>query len=52
MYSDDGVHFVMVDKELNDGIKTWNSKNFQKAMVQNNIEWRFNPRLASHQDGF
>ena len=52
MYSDNGGNFVMADKELNDGIKFWNSKNFQNAMVQNNIEWRFNPPLASHQGGF
>ena len=52
MYSDNGGNFVMADKELNDGIKIWNSKNFQNAMVQNNIEWRFNPPLASHQGGF
>ena len=38
MYSDNRGNFVMVDKELNDGIKIWNSKNFQNAMVQNNIE--------------
>ena len=42
----------MADKELNRGIKTRNSKNFQNAMVQNNIEWRFNPPLASHQGRF
>ena len=42
----------MINKELNDGIKIWNSKNFQNAMVQSNIEWRLNPPLASHQDGF
>ena len=52
MYSDNGGNFVMADKELNDGIKIWNSKNFQNAMVQNNIEWRFSPPLASHQGGF
>ena len=52
MYSDNGGNFVMVDKELNDGIKIWNSKNFQKAIGQNNIKWRFNPLLASHQGEF
>ena len=38
MYRDNGGNFVMINKELNDGIKIWNSKNFQNAMVQSNIE--------------
>ena len=42
----------MANKELNDGIKIWNLKKFQNAMEQNNIKWRFNPPLASHQGGF
>ena len=37
MHSDNGGNFVMADKELNDAIKIWNSKNFQNAIVQNNI---------------
>ena len=52
MYSDNGGNFVMANKEINEGIRLWNTKCFQDVLLKEEVEWRFNPPLASHQGGF
>ena len=52
MYSDNGGNFLMANKEINKGIRLWNSHHFRSALAKKEIEWRFNPLLASHQGGF
>ena len=52
MYSDNGGNFLMANKEINEGIRLWNSHHFRNALAKKEIEWRFNPPLASHQGGF
>ena len=37
VYSDNGGDFVLANKELNEGIRVWNSKKFQDAMLQERI---------------
>ncbi|VDI77276.1 Hypothetical predicted protein [Mytilus galloprovincialis] len=45
MYSDNGTNLVSGDSELRKSIKNW------KDMLQQEIEWHFNPPLASHMSG-
>ena len=52
LYSDNAGNFVMANKEINEGIKLWNSKQLQYALLKKEIEWQFNPSLASHQRRF
>ena len=48
---DQGTNFVAADKELKESIKKWNSKKIEDALLQKNIEFKFNPPGASHHGG-
>ena len=37
VYSDNGGNFTLANKELNEGIQIWSSKQFQDATLQRNI---------------
>ena len=51
MRSDNGTNFVGADKELRREIENWNKNAISDAMLQQNIQWIFNPPLASHFGG-
>ena len=52
IYSDNAGNFTKANRELNQCIELWRSKNFQDAMLKEEISWHFGPPLASHQNGF
>lgn len=51
VYSDNGSNLVSGDHELRKSIQEWNKSNISKYMVQQDIEWQFNPPAASHRGG-
>ena len=51
MRSDNGTNFIGAEKELKEGIRKWNQQIISKAMLQNEVQWIFNPPLASHFGG-
>ncbi|VDI68568.1 Hypothetical predicted protein [Mytilus galloprovincialis] len=51
MYSDNGTNLVSGDSELRKSIKEWNQSKIGRHMLQQEIEWHFNPPLASHMGG-
>ena len=52
VYNDNRGNFTSANRELNETICIWKSKNFQDAMLQENIMWHFRSPLALHQNGF
>ena len=51
MRSDNGTNFVGAEKELKEEIRKWNQQVISKAMLQHEVQWIFNPPLASHFGG-
>ncbi|CAG2225245.1 unnamed protein product [Mytilus edulis] len=51
MYNDNGTNLVSGDSELRKLIKEWNQSRIGRHMLQQEIEWHFNPPLASHMGG-
>jgi len=51
MFSDNGTNFKEAERELNDGIKAWNSQQFQSVIAQDDIKWTFNVPACSHSGG-
>jgi hypothetical protein len=51
MRSDNGTHFIGAERELKGALNEWNLSQIQNAMLQRNIDWRFNPPSESHFDG-
>ena len=49
--SDNGTNFVGAQRELRDCIENWNQDQIKDALLQKNIEWRFNPPAAPHFGG-
>ena len=47
---DNGTNFVGGSRELTESVSDWNSK-VQQHFLQRNIQWLFNPPLASHMGG-
>ena len=52
IYGDNAGNFTKATRELNQCIELWRTKNFQDAMLKEEISWHFDPPLASHQNGF
>ena len=50
MRCDNGTNFVGGSRELTESVSDWNSK-VQQHFLQRNIQWLFNPPLASHMGG-
>jgi len=38
MFSDNGTNFKGAERELNDGIKAWNTQQFQNVIAQDDIK--------------
>ena len=51
VYSDNGTNFVGGKKALADGINNWNQHLIHSTLSQRQIEWKFSPPLAPHQNG-
>ena len=51
MFSDNGSNFVAADKDLREGLKQLSQHKLSGHLLQQEIEWRFNPPAASHMGG-
>ncbi|XP_063965023.1 uncharacterized protein LOC135156448 [Lytechinus pictus] len=49
--SDNGTNFVGAERELREGLKRWNQQRIQGRLLQEGIDWKFNPPTASHMGG-
>ncbi|XP_063968669.1 uncharacterized protein LOC135157358 [Lytechinus pictus] len=49
--SDNGTNFVGAERELRDGIRSWNQQKIQDHLLRKGIDWKFNPPSASHMGG-
>ncbi|XP_006812352.1 uncharacterized protein LOC102804307 [Saccoglossus kowalevskii] len=49
--SDNGGNFVKGERELRLAIENWNQEQIHQYLLQNQVEWKFNPPTASHQGG-
>ena len=49
--TDNGTNFVGSERELRENIDNWNTDQIQTFMMQQNIQWEFNPPSASHFGG-
>ena len=49
--SDNGTNFTSGEKEIREAILQWNQKNIHEFLVQQNVQWIFNPPMASHMGG-
>ena len=46
--SDNGTNFVSADKELRKEIASWNRERIHEYLLQQGVEWIFNPPVGSH----
>ena len=51
VYSDNGTNFIGADRELKSALKEWNQSVIHHSLLQQHIDWHFNPPGASHQGG-
>ena len=52
LVSDNGTNFVGAYRELGDALREWNNKQrLHSYLLQEAIEWQFNPPAASHMGG-
>jgi hypothetical protein len=49
--SDNGTNIVGAERELRESIHQWNQSKIGRALLQNHIEWKFNPPAGSHFGG-
>ena len=49
--SDNGGNFVSGEREIRAAIEEWNQQKIQRFLVQQNIDWLFNPPSGSHHGG-
>ena len=49
--SDNGGSFIRGEKEIKQGIASWNQDKIHNHLLQNDIQWIFNPPLGSHHGG-
>jgi hypothetical protein len=51
VHSDRGTNFVSGEKELREGVEGWNIEKIQSRLVNQGVEWEYNPPAASHRGG-
>ena len=51
IYSDNGGSFVRGEREIREGIERWNQSAIHANLLQQEIDWHFNPPLGSHHGG-
>lgn len=49
--SDNGSNFVSGERELKEAINQWNQEQIHEYLLQQNVEWVFNPPAGSHHGG-
>ena len=49
--SDNGTNFVGAQRELKAALTEWNKKTIHQHLLQQNVQWVFNPPAASHMGG-
>jgi len=49
--SDNGTNFIGAERELRESLNSWNKSQIQKAMLQEGVQWSFNPPGGSHYGG-
>ncbi|XP_014676486.1 PREDICTED: uncharacterized protein LOC106816399 [Priapulus caudatus] len=49
--SDNGSNFVGAKRELHEAIKEWNQQKIADYLLQQDVQWIFNPPAASHMGG-
>ena len=49
--SDNGGNFVKGNKEISSAISEWNHQKIDAYLLQNEVQWIFNPPTASHHGG-
>ncbi|XP_072171548.1 uncharacterized protein [Diadema setosum] len=49
--SDNGTNFIGAEREPREGLKRWNQGKIHDHLLQQGINWRFNPPTASHMGG-
>ena len=51
VWSDNGTNLVGAKKEMQEQIHKWNQAQIHNELLQNNVDWRFNPPTGSHFGG-
>ena len=51
IYSDNGTNLVGAERILRESIQQWNPHQIHDFLLQNEIQWTFNPPTASHMGG-
>ena len=51
IYSDNGSNFIGAETDVVKALKTWDQGRVGSELLRKNIQWYFNPPLASHQGG-
>lgn len=51
MWSDNGTNLVGCANELRSAIREWNQSQINNELLQNSIQWTFNPPWGSHHGG-
>jgi len=51
IYSDNGTNFRGAETDVLNALKTWDQERVGRELLQENIQWYFNPPAASHQGG-
>ena len=51
IFSDNGTNFIGGERELREGIQSFNQQKIHGILLQKEVEWNFNPPLASHMGG-
>ena len=49
--SDNGTNFIGAERELREGLRRWNQEQIHNNLLQQGINWKFNPPTASHMGG-
>lgn len=49
--SDNGTNFTGAERELRDALSKLNHQRIQGAVIQDGVEWSFNPLMGSHHGG-
>ena len=51
IYSDNGTNFRGAENDVLNALKAWDQERVGRELLQENIQWYFNPPAASHQGG-
>ena len=49
--SDNGTNYTGAEKELRESLAEWNQQRIHEFLLQNEVQWMFNPPASSHMGG-